>query len=330
MLDQLDDEAFDRLVERRKVERKLAQKRKAESEQAENTVDTTDSNTPTDPPLPPSSNNGSFNEPPEEEEEPMSFLDHLEVLRWHLIRSFIAIAIFTIIAFVTMVDYIFPHVIVAPSKINFWTFQKMCDLSHYIGSDVLCIEKLGFTVQSRTLHGQFLTHITASLVIGFIASFPYLFWEVWRFIKPAMYQKERNTAKGTVFFVSLLFFIGVGFGYYIILPLSLNFLGNYQLSKEIINEIDLSNYLSTIISIVLSAGLMFQLPMFSYFFSKIGVITPQFLMNYRKHAIVVIFFLAALLTPPDIASQLLLGLPLILLYEISIQISKVVTSKNNS
>ncbi len=329
MLDQLDNDALDRLVEKQKKERELAQKRKAELEESENSVDTTNTNTPTDPPLPPSSMNNGGNEPPEEE-EPMSFLDHLEVLRWHLIRSFIAIGIFTIIAFITMIDYVFPHVIMAPSKIDFWTFQQMCDLSNYLGSDVLCFDKLGFEVRSRKLHTQFLTHITASIVIGFITAFPYLFWEVWRFIKPALYQKERNTAKGTVFFVSILFFMGVAFGYYIILPLSLRFLGNYQLSQEIANEIDLSNYLSTMISIVLSAGLMFQLPVFTYFFSKIGVLTPQFLINYRKHAIVAIFFIAAILTPPDIASQLLLGFPLILLYEISIQISKVVTSKNNS
>lgn len=322
MLDQLDDDGLEKLAQKKIKEKELAEQKKAE-------LLATDSNTPTNPPPPPTnySQEEFSNEAPDEKE--MSFLDHLEVLRWHLVRSGIAILSITIIAFFTMIDYIFQPIIMAPSKLNFWTYQKMCELSTFLNTDVLCVTKLGFEIQSRKLTAQFMTHITASLVIGLVISFPYLFWEIWRFIKPALYSKEQKMAKGTVFFVSFLFFTGVLFGYYIILPLSLNFLGNYQLDPTILNEIDLSNYLSTIISIVLAAGVMFQMPMFSYFFSKIGVLHPQMMMNYRKHAVVVIFFIAAVLTPPDIASQILLGLPLILLYEISIQISKVVTSKNN-
>ncbi|MCP4522022.1 MAG: twin-arginine translocase subunit TatC [Cytophagales bacterium] len=258
----------------------------------------------------------------------MSFLGHLEVLRWHLMRSVIAIFIFTIAAALLMKSYIFPEIIIAPTKLNFWTYQQLCELSNLLNTDALCIKKLGFTIQSRKLPAQFTTHIRASLVIGFIAAFPYVFWEIWRFIKPALYTKEQIMAKSTVFFVSLLFFMGVAFGYYLILPLSLNFLGNYQLDPNILNEIDLGNYISTIISIILAAGIMFQLPMLSLFFSKIGLLTPQFLMNYRKHSVVVILFISAILTPPDVASQLLLSVPLFLLYEVSIQISKYVTKNN--
>lgn len=321
MLDQLDNEGLEKLAQKKIKERELAEKK-----QAEELVST--QNTPPTTPPPPTDDSSyeDFSNFPQEEQE-MSFLEHLEVLRWHLFRSIIAVFSLTIIAFITMVDYIFPLVIMAPAKLNFWTYKKMCELGNALHIDVLCINQLGFTIQSRQLTTQFMTHITASLVIGFVVSFPYVFWEGWRFIKPAMYRKEQSTAKGTVLVVSFLFFAGVLFGYYIILPLSLNFLGNYQLDPSILNEIDLSNYLSTIVSIVLSAGLMFQMPVFSYFFSKIGVLNPQLMINYRRHAIVVIFFISAVLTPPDVASQVLLGTPLILLYEISIQISKFVHSK---
>jgi sec-independent protein translocase protein TatC len=174
---------------------------------------------------------------------------------------------------------------------------------------------------------QFTMHLTSSFVVGIICAFPYVFWEIWRFVSPGLYSKERNLSRGAVFFVSLLFITGVLFGYYIIAPISINFLSHYQLDPSILNEIDLTSYVSTVTMIVLASGLMFQLPVVVFFLSKIGLITPEVLKAYRRHAIVIILVLSALITPPDIISQILMSFPLIFLYEISIVLSKFVTKK---
>lgn len=257
----------------------------------------------------------------------MEFLDHLEALRWHLMRSVISILIFTIAAFVSK-SFVFGTLIFGPSRPDFWTYRMFCKLFTFMGSPEFCIEDLAFTVQSRQMTGQFTMHIMSSLVIGLICAFPYTFWEIWRFIKPGLYPNERKHSRGSVFFVSLLFISGILFGYYVVAPLSINFLASYSVDPSIINEFDITSYVSTLAMLVLACGLMFQLPMIVFFLSKAGLVHPQLMKNYRKHSIVVILFLSAILTPPDVISQLLIGLPLMFLYEISIAISaKVVKNR---
>jgi sec-independent protein translocase protein TatC len=257
----------------------------------------------------------------EEEEGGMSFLDHLEALRWHLFRSISAILIFTVIAFVAK-SFVFGIVILGPSKVDFVTYRWLCSLSDYLGIPALCIDELPFTIQSRQMTGQFSMHVTSSLVVGFIASFPYVFWEVWRFISPGLYDQEKNAAQGAVFFVSMLFFLGAGFGYFILSPLSINFLSNYQLDPSILNEFDISSYVSTLTMLVLASAIMFQLPVVVYFLAMSGLVTSKMLKSYRRHSIVVILILAAIITPPDVISQILIAMPILVLYEAGIQIAK--------
>ncbi len=246
----------------------------------------------------------------------MSFLDHLEELRWRLVRAVIAVLFFTLVAFAFM-DKIFKYVIIAPAKPDFWTYRMLCKIS-----ESTCVDKIDFTLQSRTLTGQFTMHLTASFVAGLIVAFPYVFWQIWKFVTPALKDKEKNSAKGAVFFVTFLFATGILFGYYIVSPLSINFLANYRLDESIVNQFDVTSYISMLCMMVLGCGVMFQLPVVVYILSRLGIMTPGFMRKYRRHAIVVILIIAAVLTPsPDILSQLLVGLPMIFLYEISIFIS---------
>ncbi|WP_373520567.1 twin-arginine translocase subunit TatC [Aquiflexum sp.] len=257
----------------------------------------------------------------EEEEEGMSFLDHLEQLRWHLLRSVSAVMIFTVAAFLAK-GIVFGKIILGPSRIDFFTYRVLCQVSDFLSLPALCIEQLPFTIQSRQMTGQFSMHITSSVVVGLIASFPYLFWEVWKFIAPGLYSKERMAARGAVFFVSLLFFAGTLFGYYILAPLSINFLSNYQLDPSILNEFDITSYVSTLSMLVLASAIMFQLPVVIYFLSMSGLVTAAMLKAYRRHSIVVILILAAVITPPDVISQILIAMPILVLYEAGIQIAK--------
>ena len=253
-------------------------------------------------------------------EKEMSFIDHLEELRWHLIRSLIAIFAITIVAFVS-VDFVFNTVILGPAKPDFWTFRMLCKLGDLINSSALCIEDIPFKIQSRQMTGQFTMHITSSFVIGIIVAFPYAFWEFWRFISPGLHMNERSVSRGAVFSVTVLFTLGIMFGYYIMAPLSVNFLANYQVSELIYNEFDITSYVGTVTTLVLGSGILFQLPIVVYFLSKIGIVTPALMKAYRKHSIVVILILGAMLTPPDPLSQVLIALPLFGLYEFSILIS---------
>ncbi|WP_162340941.1 twin-arginine translocase subunit TatC [Cyclobacterium salsum] len=257
----------------------------------------------------------------EEEDNGMSFLDHLEQLRWHLLRSISAILVFMVLAFLAK-GFVFGQVILGPSKIDFVTYRVLCQLSDFFSLPALCIEKLPFIIQSRQMTGQFSMHITSSLVIGLIAAFPYVFWEVWRFISPGLYAKEKNAARGAVFFVSLLFFMGASFGYYILSPLSINFLSNYQLDPSIANEFDITSYVSTLSMLVLASAVMFQLPIVIYFLTQAGLVSSLMLKTYRRHAIVVILVLSALITPPDVISQILIAMPILVLYEAGIIIAK--------
>lgn len=257
----------------------------------------------------------------EEEEGGLSFLDHLESLRWHLLRSFAAILILTVAAFLAK-SIVFGIVILGPSKVDFITYRWLCSLGDYLGISALCIDELPFTIQSRQMTGQFTMHMTSSLVVGFIVAFPYVFWEVWRFIAPGLYDQEKNAARGAVFFVSLLFFMGACFGYFILSPLSINFLSNYQLDPSILNEFDIQSYISTLTMLVLASAIMFQLPVVVYFLAMSGLVSAAMLRSYRRHAIVVILVVSAIITPPDVVSQILIAMPILVLYEAGIQIAK--------
>jgi sec-independent protein translocase protein TatC len=255
------------------------------------------------------------------EKEEMSFLNHLEIFRWHLIRSAIAILFFAIISFIYK-DVIFDIILLGPQKIDFPTYKILCRISTFLGlDDALCMKVSPFSLQNISMSGQFSAHITTSILAGFIVAFPYVFWELWRFISPALYDSETKIARGIVFFSSALFLFGVLFGYYIIAPLSVNFLGSYQVSNTVVNQISLTSFVSTVTTVSLANGIIFELPILVYFLTKIGLLTPNFMRIYRKHAMVVTLILAAIITPPDITSQILVAFPLMILYELSIRIS---------
>ncbi|MFC6996515.1 twin-arginine translocase subunit TatC [Rufibacter roseus] len=261
------------------------------------------------------------------EEHEMTFLDHLEILRWHIIRSVIAIVVFTALA-LSNKELVFGQIILGPSKTSFFTYRKLCEIGAAINSPGLCIQDLPFTLQSRELSAQFTMHLTSSLVVGLVLGFPYMFWEIWRFIKPGLYPREQKNSRGAVFFVSFLFLLGAVFGYFIVSPLSINFLASYQVDPSIKNDIDLSSYVSMLVTLVLSCGLMFELPMVVFFLSRVGIVTPELMKLYRKHAIVAIALVAAILSPPDVLSMTLMGIPLLLLYEVSIHISWMVRKRD--
>ena len=257
----------------------------------------------------------------------MSFLDHLEELRWHLIRSVVSIIIIGSLAFLFK-DFIFDTLLFGPKNINFITYRWFCNISEILGQgNSFCIQEMPFRIQSRTMAGQFSAHLWTSILAGFIVSFPYVLYELWKFISPGLNNYERKNARGFILIASLLFFTGVLFGYYIITPLSINFLGNYSVSDEVFNDFDLSSYISLLRASVLASGLIFELPIIIYFFTKIGIVTPGFLKSNRKFALVILLSLSAIITPPDIASQIIVCIPLLILYEVSIFISRIVYSR---
>ncbi len=262
------------------------------------------------------------------EEKEMAFLDHLEELRWHVVRAVAAIFICMIIGFIFQ-RWIFDNIIFAPANINFPTFKWMCKLGELVGAEEsLCAKPFHFKIQSRNMTGQFMMSITASFVIGLVIAFPYVFWEIWSFVKPALYKKEKSSSRGAVFAVSFLFLLGVAFGYFILSPMTIWFLSTYSISDVIVNEFDITSYVSTVVGMVLGCGLLFQFPVAVYFLTKIGMLTPQFMRKFRKHAIIVILIAGAIITPsPDPFSQLLISLPIYMLFEISIFISAMVVKQ---
>ena len=259
----------------------------------------------------------------------MTFLDHLEELRWHIIRSVLAITLFAILAFVFK-RILFDVILLAPSHPDFFTNNLLCELGQRIDIQKLCINSEPLVLQNVNVSGQFVAHMKIALISGLVLGFPYIVYEFWRFVSPALYSNERKHAKGSILYITLLFVMGVMFGYYIISPLSVNFLVSYQVSETVANIPTLSSYVGLISAIVLSSGLLFELPMLVYFLSKIGLVTPEFLKSYRKHSIVVILLVAGIITPPDIFSQIMVSLPLFALYEISIGISRRVNRKRNT
>lgn len=251
----------------------------------------------------------------------MSFLDHLEELRWHLIRSTFAVVIIGSVAFL-MKGFVFDTVIFGPSKMSFPTYRLFCDIATYLGFDsAFCADKLPFTIQSRQMSAQFSMHIWTSIWAGFIVGFPYILYELWKFISPGLYEKERRHSRGFILIASFLFFLGVLFGYYVVAPLSINFLGTYQVSPDILNEFDIDSYIGTVRSAVIACGLLFELPIIIFFLTKVGLVTPEIMKKYRKIALVVVLIVSAVITPPDVASQIIVAVPVLILYQISIAIS---------
>lgn len=259
----------------------------------------------------------------------MAFTEHLEQLRWHLFRSVIAIFIVTIFVFAN-IEFIFDKIILGPAYKNFISYKVLCYLGEIWHTPGLCLDEINLQFQSTRLSGQFMISMTSSVMIGFIASFPYVCWEFWKFIKPALTQEELKYAKGIVFWMSFLFFLGVFFAYYIIMPFTVNFLANYTLSQKFQNIITIDNYYDTLFDVILGMGIVFELPIAIYFLSKIGIVTPKFLREKRRYAILIIMVLSAFISPPDAFSLFFIAVPLVILYEISILISdKIIKNKQD-
>jgi len=258
----------------------------------------------------------------------MSFLDHLEELRWHLIRSTVAVMIIGTIAYLVS-GFIFDTIIFGPAKPNFPTYRLFCEAATYLNFDSsFCSDKTPFTIQSRTMSGQFSADIWTAIWVGFIAGFPYVLYELWKFISPGLHENERKNSRGFILIASFLFFTGVLFGYYVVAPLSINFLGSYRVSEMVINEFDLDSYVGTVRSAVIACGVLFEVPIIIYFLTKVGIVTPEVLRKYRKIALVVVLIVSAVITPPDVASQIIVAVPILILYQVSIYISGYVLRKD--
>jgi len=266
------------------------------------------------------------------EEEEMSFIDHLEVLRWHIVRSVLAILTSAILFFV-YIDEIFDVVIMGPTRNDFISYRAFCKLSHALGmGDSLCMPPMKLSLQVTSISGTFMSSITIAVVGGLLVALPYVFFEIWKFIKPALKPTEMKYTQGIIFWVSMFFFMGAAFGYFMLAPFTFNFLSNYTIGE--IGVIDyrptLADYLDSLIDITLGAGIAFELPMATWLLSKLGIITPGFLRTYRKYAYVALLVVAAIITPsPDWGSQLIVVIPLVLLYEISILIAARVKKKQD-
>jgi sec-independent protein translocase protein TatC len=258
-------------------------------------------------------------------EAEMSFFDHLDVLRGHLIRASIAIVVFTIAAF-TYYDFIFDEILMGPGRIDFWTYRMMCAAveKFHLGAE-FCVTKLNFEIINTEMGGQFTLQLNSSLMIGIVLGVPYLLFEIWRFVKPALHENERRSATGFVFWASVLFGTGLLFGYYVVSPLTINFLANYEVSKIISNKVTIDSYFSIIATLSIGSAITFELPTIVFILSKLGIMTPKFMRSSRRYSTVIILIIAAIVTPtPDLVIMLVVSLPLFLLYEVSIYISAMV------
>lgn len=257
----------------------------------------------------------------EDTQKEMSFLEHLEELRWHIIRSIGAIALIAILFFLFQ-KWLFNTVIFGPTHNDFVSYVAICDFSEWLGlGERMCFYPPEFRKQAIGFGESFITSIKVCFIAGFIAAFPYVFWEIWRFISPGLYSKERNATRGVVFICSFLFLLGVLFGYFVIAPFAINFLAGYTI-PGVENSPTLSSFINYMVMFTAPAGLVFELPIVVYFLSKIGLVTPQLMRTYRRHSIIIILLLSALITPPDVVTQFLIAIPLFILYEISILISR--------
>ncbi len=257
----------------------------------------------------------------------MSFLGHLEELRWHLVRAFSAIVIVAIVLFVFQTE-VYENFLFAHKNPDFITYRWFCDLFTFLGIDSnFCTLTFPDKLQSLALTQQLMNSIWTSLILGLIITFPYVLWEIWRFIAPGLHENEIKKSRGFIFTASFLFFLGVCFSFFVIVPMSVYFFYNYQITDMIQNNFKMESYISLVTNTLLGIALIFELPVIIYFLSKIGLVTPQFLKKYRKHALVLVLILSAIITPPDVASQIIVSIPVLVLYEVSIYISKIVIKK---
>jgi sec-independent protein translocase protein TatC len=252
----------------------------------------------------------------------MSFIDHLEELRWHIIRSVIAILVGAIVVFIYS-DFVVSKVLFAPTRADFISARWLCSLGHSIGiGDTLCFAQVKAKFLENTMTGQFIASFTLAFMGGFIIAFPYIFWEFWKFVRPALSQKELKKTRGVIFWVSLLFFAGVAFGYFILTPFMVNFYFNYKLSPQIEIMPSFSDYLENLIYTTVGIGVLFQMPLLVMVLARIGIVTGKFLKKYRRHAFVIILIAAAIITPStDPFSLTIVTIPLYALFEASIIIA---------
>ncbi|GAB1448633.1 MAG: twin-arginine translocase subunit TatC [Bacteroidetes bacterium] len=264
------------------------------------------------------------------DQKEMSFFDHIDELRKHIIRAVAAVLIAAVVVFFNKY-LLFDVILFGPIHTDFWTYRIMCQLSQQlIGNDSYCIKEIGFVLSNIDITGQFTQHLFISFVGGIIVAFPFVLWQLWAFIKPALNEKEIRYARGLVFFSSMLFFMGISFGYFILSPLSIQFLGSYQVSELVSNEINLESYVSFISTLTFATGLIFEMPILVYFLAKIGILGSAIMQKYRRYALVVILIIAGILTPsPDMASQIMMAIPLYGLYELSILVAKRVEKGRN-
>ncbi len=258
--------------------------------------------------------------------EEMSFLEHLEELRWHLVRASAAVLFGAIFVFIN-VKFIMDQILFAPKYPGFITNRVFAWGAETFNSPDLAINTQPFSIINYDMAGQFSTHLNIAMIGGIILAIPYIFWEFWRFIKPALYEKERKHATGAVFYSTLLFSLGVLFGYYLVVPLSTHFFGSYRVSAEVVNQINLNSYISAVTTIILGSGVVFELPIVIYFLAKVGLVSSGFLINYRRHAYILLLMLAAIITPPDVFSMLVVSGPLVLLFELGVVLAKRIESK---
>ena len=258
----------------------------------------------------------------------MSFLGHLEEMRWRLVRSAISVVAVAIVIFI-FTEPIVQTVFMNMKEADFITYKLLCDLGNMIGmGDGMCIESIQIkSIQSLDMTGQFNTNMYMALIGGLIVAFPFIFWQMWGFVKPALKQKELNVSKGVIFWASVLFFLGIGFGYFLISPLCVQFFGNYKILDNVDNNFRINSYLSMITTTTFLTGLFFELPVVIYIATKLGLVTPELLKKYRKHAVVIVLILSALITPPDVISQVMVAIPIMLLYESGIYVSKAVVRR---
>jgi sec-independent protein translocase protein TatC len=253
----------------------------------------------------------------------MTFFDHIDELRKYLFRSVIAVFIGALVAFFN--KYIlFDVIIFGPMRTDFISYRLLCKLSYWAkGTDEFCMKAISFSLKNIDMTGQFTQHIWIAFISGLIISFPVIIWQLWAFIKPGLSKKEVKYAQGLVFYSSTLFFIGIAFGYFFLTPVSVSFMGSYQVSELVSNEINLQSYISFVATLTFACGIMFEMPILVYFLVKIGLLSAKFMGKYRKHALIIILLISAILTPsPDIASQVLMAIPLYVLFELSIIIAK--------
>ncbi len=256
----------------------------------------------------------------------MSFLDHLEELRGRLVKAVLGM-IAGVVVVIAFHDFVINKIIMGPRNADFITYDLLCRWSHKLGmGDELCLPPPILNLQSTTMSGTLNADILVCILGGIIIAFPFIFWQLWGFIKPGLSEREIKSVNGIVFYVSLLFFAGVGFGYFVLAPLSVQFLGNYTFA-DVQNNATILSYLKLTTSLVFGTGLIFQLPILIYFLAKIGLVTSAFLKKYRRHAFVVNLIISAIITPPDVVSQLVVAMPILALYETSIYVARRVEKK---